>query len=202
MLLFLKEREVETLESVVSNLKQELSIAKKRVSELQHALEDDMHYDSDGLSHDDDDDDDDIGLDLSDDDSEHDDDSKDNGSRPSEPRSYRSFEELEDEYDISDRLQLKLNDLTNSDRLPRAASGTRPPAGSGDSDVFENTTSSVRTNTDDIQVSRKNDRRRSSGADDHDTNKDRRRRKSDEKRRKSLEKKRSFEKRLTDNSIH
>lgn len=190
---FLKEREVETLESVVSNLKQELSIAKKRVSELQHALEDDMHYDSDGLSHEDDDDD--IGLDLSDDDSEHDDDSKDNGSRPSEPRSYRSFEELEDEYDISDRLQLKLNDLTNTDGLPRAA-------GSVDSDVFENTTSSVRTNTDDIQVSRKNDRRRSSGADDHDTNKDRRRRKSDEKRRKSLEKKRSFEKRLTDNSIH
>ncbi|XP_015760291.1 PREDICTED: unconventional myosin-XVIIIa-like [Acropora digitifera] len=187
------EREVETLESVVSNLKQELSIAKKRVSELQHALEDDMHYDSDGLSHEDDDDD--IGLDLSDDDSEHDDDSKDNGSRPSEPRSYRSFEELEDEYDISDRLQLKLNDLTNTDGLPRAAASV-------DSDVFENTTSSVRTNTDDVQVSRKNDRRRSSGADDHDTNKDRRRRKSDEKRRKSLEKKRSFEKRLTDNSIH
>lgn len=198
--MFLKEREVETLESAVSNLKQELSIAKKRVSELQHALEDDMHYDSEGLSHDDDDDD--IGLDLSDDDSEQDDDSKDNGSRPSGPRSYRSFDDLEDEYDISDRLQLKLNDLTNSDGLPRAARGTHPPAGSVDSDVFENTASSVRTNADGTQVSRKSDRRRSSETDDHETNNDRRRRKSDEKRRKSLEKKRSFEKRLTDNSIH
>lgn len=174
------EREVENLESVVSSLKQELATAKKRVSELQHALEDDMHYDTDGLS---DDDDDVVALDLSDDDSEDDVDFKDNGSRPSEPRSYRSFDELEDEYDISDRLQLKLNDLTNSD-------------------VFENATSSIRTHDEETQVSRKSDRGRGSGPDDHDTGADKRRRKSEEKRRKSLEKKRSFEKRHTDNSIH
>ena len=192
---------MENLEGVVSSLKQELTVAKKRVSELQHALEDDMHYDTDGLSHDDDDSDD-VSLHLSDDDSEDDGGLRDNGSRPSEPRSYRSFDELEDEYDISDRLQIKLNDLTNSDSLPRATRGARPPSDSVDSEVFEHATSPLRTHDDETQGSRKSGRRRSSGTDDHETGIDRRRRRSEDKRRKSLEKKRSFEKRQADNSIH
>ena len=192
-----KEREVEHLEGVVSSLKQELGMAKKRVSELQHALEDDMHYDSEGLSQDEDDDIE-IDLDLSDDDSE--DDLKDTDSRPSEPRSYRSFDEIEDEYDISDKLKRKLNDLTDSDSLPRSARGARPPADSVDSDVFENVTSPNRTHGDDD--SRRRDRRLRSGTDERDTSTDKRRRKSSDMRRKSLEKKRSFEKRSRDNSIH
>ena len=193
----LKEKEVEHLEGVVSSLKQELGMAKKRVSELQHALEDDMHYDSDGLSQDDDDDVD-IDLGLSDDDSE--DDLKDTDSRPSEPRSYRSFDELEDEYDITDKLKRKLNDLTDSDSLSRPARGARPPADSVDSDVFESVSSPHRTHEDDD--SRWTDRRPHSGTDERDTGPDKRRRKSSERRRKSLEKKRSFEKRSTDNPIH
>ena len=187
-----KEKEVEHLEGVVSSLKQELGMAKKRVSELQHALEDDMHYDSEGLSQDDDDDID-IDLGLSDDDSE--DDLKDTDSRPSEPRSYRSFDELEDEYDITDKLKRKLNDLTDSDSLPHSARGARPPADSVDSDVFESVTSPH-------DDSRRRDRRPRSGTDERDTGPDKRRRKSSERRRKSLEKRRSFEKRSTDNTIH
>lgn len=174
-------------------------MAKKRVSELQHALEDDMHYDSEGMSNDDDDDDD-----LSDD---SDDDFRDGGSRPSEPRSYRSYDELEDDDDLSDRLKQKLNDL--SDDLPRSARGSRLPADSVDSDVFETT-----RNDADGNESRKPARRASgesrphrrsrSGTDEHDTSIDKRRRRSDDKRRKSVEKSRSFEKKptSTDNSIH
>ena len=194
---FRQAREVEHLEGVVASLKQELGMAKKRVSELQHALEDDMHYDSDGLTNDEDDEDDDIVLGLSDD---SDDDLKDSDSRPSEPRSYRSFDELDDDYDISDRLKRKLNDLTDSDSIPRSARGSRPPADSVGSDVFENATSPHRTSGDDD--SRKGSRRPRSGTDEHDPSADKRRRKSDDKRRKSVEKKRSFEKRSTDNSIH
>ena len=194
----MKEREVGHLEGLVASLKQELGMAKKRVTELQHALEDDMHYDSEGLSHDDDDDDD-IDLDLSDD-TDDDDDLKESDSRPSEPRSYRSFDELEEDYDISDRLKRKLNDLTDSDSLSRSARGSRPPADSVDSDVFENLASPQRTH--DENDPRKSGRRSRSGTDERDTGGDKKRRKSDERRRKSLEKKRSFEKRSTDNSIH
>lgn len=178
-------------------------MAKKRVSELQHALEDDMHYDSDGMSHDDDDDDDDIDLNLSDD---SDDDFKDSGSRPSGPRSYRSLDELDDEDDLSDRLKRKLNDL--KDDLPHSIRGSRPSAYSVDSDVFENT---VR-HDDDVSDSRKGGRRVSqegrphrrsrSGTDEHDTSVEKRRKKSDDERRKSVEKSKSFEKKSTDNSIH
>lgn len=189
---------MENLEGVVASLKQELGMAKKRVSELQHALEDDMNYDSDGMS--DDDDDDDIDLGLSDDS----DDLKDSGSRPSEPRSYRSFDELDDaEDDISDRLKRKLNDLSEHVDLPRSARGARPHADSVDSDVFENA-----RHEDDVNRVRKESgegrhhRRPRSGTDEHDTSVDKRRRRSDDKRRKSLEKKRSFEKKSTDNSIH
>lgn len=178
-------------------------MAKKRVSELQHALEDDMHYDSDGMSNDDDEDDD-IDLDLSDD---SDDEFKDSGSRPSEPRSYRSLDDLDDEDDLSDRLKRKLNDL--SEDLPRSARGSRPPADSVDSDVFEST-----RHDGDVNESRKAGRRGSeegrharrsrSGTDEHETSIDKRRRRSDDKRRKSVEKRKSFEKKSTstDNSIH
>lgn len=172
------------------------------MSELQHALEDDMHYDSDGMSNDYDDDDDDIDLNLSDDS----DDFKDSGSRPSEPRSYRSLDELEDEDDLSDRLKQKLNDL--KDDLPRSTRESRPPAVSVDSDVFENT---VR-HDDDLNDSLKGGRRVSqegrphrrsrSGTDENDTSAEKRRRRSEEKRRKSVEKRRSFEKKSKDNSIH
>ena len=188
-----QEREVEHLEGVVASLKQELGMAKKRVSELQHALEDDMNYDSDGMSHGEDDDD--IDLSLSDDS----DDLRDNDSRPSEPRSYRSFDELEDDDDLSDRLKRKLTDLTEPDSLTRSARGSRPPADSVGSDVFEHPTSPRRTDDDDV---RKTGRRSRSGTEEKDTSVEKRRRKSDEKRRKSLEKKRSFEKRPTDTSIH
>lgn len=197
---YLQEREVEHLEGVVASLKQELGLAKKRVSELQHALEDDMHYDSEGMSNDDDDDDD-IDLNLSDDS----DDFKDSGSRPSEPRSYRSLDELDDEDDLSDRLKRKLNDL--KDDLPRSTRGSRPPADSVDSDVFENT---VR-HDDDLNDSRKGGRSashegrrrsRSEPKDENDTSVEKRRQRSEEKRRKSVEKRRSFEKKSKDNSIH
>lgn len=176
-------------------------MAKKRVSELQHALEDDMHYDSEGMSNDDDDDDLDLGL------SDDSDEFKDSGSRRSEPRSYRSFDELDDDYDITDRLKRKLDDL--SDDVPRSTRGARPPVDSVDSDVFENTRQS-----DNVTESRKSGRRESgdgrhprrsrSGTDEHDTSVDKRRKKSEDKRRKSVEKKRSFEKKSTstDNSIH
>lgn len=188
---FHQEREVENLEGVVANLKQELGIAKKRVSELQHALEDDMHYDSDGLSNDDDGDDDlDLGG-LSDDSDELID-----NDRPSEPRSYRSYDELEDDDDLSDRLKRKLNDLTESDSLPRSVRRSRPLANSMDSDP-----SSPR-GTYDEEDSRRTGRRSRSGTDDLDTSAEKRQRRSEDRRRKSLEKKRSFEKRSTDNSLH
>ena len=191
-----QEREVEHLEGVVASLKQELGMAKKRVSELQHALEDDMNYDSDGMSHDeDDDDDDDIDLGLSDDS----DDLRDNESRPSEPRSYRSFDELDDDDDLSDRLKRKLTDLTESDSLPRSARGSRPPVGSVHSEVFVHPSSPRQTDGDDV---RKTGRRSRSGTEEKDSSGEKRRRRSEDKRRKSLEKKRSFEKRSTDTSIH
>ena len=150
-----------------------------------------MHYDSDGLSNDDDGDDDlDLGG-LSDDSDELID-----NDRPSEPRSYRSYDELEDDDDLSDRLKRKLNDLTESDSLPRSVRRSRPLANSMDSDP-----SSPR-GTYDEEDSRRTGRRSRSGTDDLDTSAEKRQRRSEDRRRKSLEKKRSFEKRSTDNSLH
>ena len=114
---------MESLEAQVASLKQELNLSKQRVKELQHALEDDMHYNSDGMSNDDDDD-----LDLSDTDSDLD---HEVGGRTSKPRSYQSYDSLDGEDDLTAGLQRRLSDLVDADdsvfrgspRSPRGAEG-------------------------------------------------------------------------------
>ena len=180
---------MENLEGIVANLKQELSMAKKRVNELQHALEDDMHYDSEGMSDDGD-------LDFSDD-SDY---LKESSSRRSEPRSYRSFDELDDGDDLTDGLKRKLNNLTELDDQPRSADSV------DDADVFDN--SYRRQNEDGAVIGTRrgseekgHHRRHRSGTDESDAGFEKRRRKSHDKKRKSLEKSRSFEKCSKDNSV-
>lgn len=107
---------MEALEVDLASSKQELSLAKKRVSELQHALEDDMNYDSDGLSHE--------NSDLSDD---SDTNIETSSAVPSEPRSYRSVEDLENDDELELKLKKKLSEIrdTTDARSESGSSSTR-----------------------------------------------------------------------------
>ncbi|XP_048583145.1 unconventional myosin-XVIIIa-like isoform X2 [Nematostella vectensis] len=94
------EGEIENLEAQLSLSKQELNLSKKRVAELQRALEDDM-LDSDGIDD----------SDLSDGDLDI---TLETASRgPSEPRSYRSLEDLDDDSDLQNKLKSRLTDLAD-----------------------------------------------------------------------------------------
>ena len=94
---------------ILSATKSELSMTKKRLSDLQQAMEEHLNYDSDGLS-----------SDSSSDDNDVDDDHmsltssrafSESGRMSSEPRSYKSYEDLDDVDDVSDRLTRRLNAL-------------------------------------------------------------------------------------------
>lgn len=102
----------------MSSLKQELNLSKQRVKELQHALEDDMDYNSDGMSNDDDDD-----IDLSDSDSDF------AVTRSSKPRSYQSFDSLEPDEELGEGLKQKLGPLVDDDTF---GSSPRSPRGEAD----------------------------------------------------------------------
>lgn len=147
---------METLEVDLASTKQELSLSKKRVAELQHALEDDMNYDSDGLSHGESDlsDDSDGNLDTS-------------SVVPSEPRSYRSLEDLDND-DGLDKHKLKK-------KLSEIATDARSDSGGSTRKTSATTSLSPKSDKDD-------DKKRRS---DHRSREDR--------RKKSIEKRKSLE---------
>jgi len=152
---------METLEVDLASAKQELALSKKRVAELQHALEDDMNYDSDGLSHEHD-------SDLSDDSDAN---LETSSVVPSEPRSYRSMEDLEDDDELELKLKKKLSEIkdTTDARSDSGGSSTRRTSGS--------TSLSPKSDKDDDTKKRRSDHRSREG-----------------RRQKSIEKRRSQEK--------
>lgn len=105
------------MEVLLAATKSELVITKKRLADLQQAMEENLQYDSDGLTSDT----------SSDEDDEHDSLSSHrtlSESRvSSEPRSYKSFEDLDEVYDVSDRLARRLDAL---DQLSPPTSPTSP----------------------------------------------------------------------------
>ena len=103
-----QEDQIETLEAQLTLTKQELTLANKRVSELQHALEEDMRSD------DDDDDDDEPYVNL-DDVTTSEEEEELSDSRPSEPKSYQSYDDLDDDVELSTRVRDKLHDLVEKD---------------------------------------------------------------------------------------
>lgn len=113
-------------------MKSELTMTKKRLAELQQAMEDNLHHDSDMTSESDDDDVTTRGSlssyrALS-------------GSRVlSEPRSYKSYEDLDDAQDITDRLARRLAALDDLGSPTSSRSGVGQPSvsdeGSPASDV-------------------------------------------------------------------
>ena len=110
------------MEVTLAATKSELVMTKKRLADLQQAMEDNLNDDS-SLSSDSDDDDDDATHSsmssiraLS-------------GSRvSSEPRSYKSYEDLDDVHDISDRLTQKLNALDELGSPDSSRSGIEQPS--------------------------------------------------------------------------
>ena len=98
----LQENELENLESQATILKQELALANKRIDGLQQSLEDDLDYDLDDLGSGDSD------VDIG---SPH--------SRRSESASYRSFDDVDEGDNISDRLRRKLDSLEEDIRSRR-----------------------------------------------------------------------------------
>ena len=117
-----KEAEVEELEVALAATKTELNMTKKRLADLQQAMEENLNDDSD-MTSDSDDDDDDVTRSsmssiraLS-------------GSRvSSEPRSYKSYEDLDDVHDITDRLSRKLNELDDLGSPTSSRSGIGQPS--------------------------------------------------------------------------
>ena len=104
---FFQENELEEMEIILTATKNELAMTKKRLSDLQQAMEEHINYDSDDDVTSDsssDDDDDPISLTSSRAFSE-------SGRISSEPRSYKSYEDLDDVEDVSDRLARRLNAL-------------------------------------------------------------------------------------------
>lgn len=91
------------MEMTLAVTKSELTMTKKRLADLQQAMEDNLHDDSD------------LSSEVSDDEVEHSSMSSYralSGSRvSSEPRSYKSYEDLDDVHDITDRLTRKLHAL-------------------------------------------------------------------------------------------
>ena len=118
-----KEVELEELEVTLAATKSELTMTKKRLADLQQAMEDNLHDDSDMTSESDDDDDDNVTRSsmssyraLS-------------GSRvSSEPRSYKSYEDLDDAHDITDRLTRQLNALDDLGSPTSSRSGIGQPS--------------------------------------------------------------------------
>lgn len=114
-----KESELEEMETVLVATKSELAITKKRLADLQQAMEENLHYDSEGLTTDT----------SSDEEDEHDSMSSyralSDSRVSSEPRSYKSYEDLDDVYDVSDRLARRLNaiDGLHSPTSPRSDVG-------------------------------------------------------------------------------
>ena len=118
-----KETELEELEVTLAATKSELNMTKKRLADLQQAMEDNLRDDSDMTS-----------------DSEDDDDithSSMSSYRPlsgsrvsSEPRSYKSYEDLDDVHDITDRLTRKLNALDDLGSPTSSRSGIGQPSAS------------------------------------------------------------------------
>ncbi|KAK3738198.1 hypothetical protein QZH41_012776 [Actinostola sp. cb2023] len=161
------EREVETLEVDLASAKQELSLSKTRVAELQHALEDDMHYDSDGLSND---------SDLSDDFDAN----VETASRvPSEPRSYRSIEDLDDDDELDVKLKKRLTEIKDRRDMRSDAGGSFD---SSTRKTSASTSLSPKSDKDDEKPKRAEESKRRSDI-----------RSREDRRKKSIEKRKSLE---------
>ena len=109
------------MEVTLAATKSELTMTKKRLADLQQAMEDNLHDDSDMSSESEDDDD-----------ATHSSMSSYralSGSRvSSEPRSYKSYEDLDDAHDITDRLTRKLNALDDVISPTSTRSGIGQPS--------------------------------------------------------------------------
>ncbi|XP_028396450.1 unconventional myosin-XVIIIa-like [Dendronephthya gigantea] len=117
-----KESELEEIEVVLAATKSELNMTKKRLADLQQAMEDNLHDDSDMTSESDDDDDDVTHSSMSSYRAL-------SGSRvSSEPRSYKSYEDLNDAHDITDRLTRRLNVLDDLGSPTSSQSGVGQPS--------------------------------------------------------------------------
>ena len=110
------------MEVTLAATKSELTMTKKRLADLQQAMEDNLRDDSDMTS------------DSEDDDVTH---SSMSSYRPlsgsrvsSEPRSYKSYEDLDDAHDITDRLTRKLNALDDLGSPTSSRSGIGQPSAS------------------------------------------------------------------------
>ena len=110
------------MEVTLAATKSELTMTKKRLADLQQAMEDNLRDDSDMTS------------DSEDDDVTH---SSMSSYRPlsgsrvsSEPRSYKSYEDLDDVHDITDRLTRKLNALDDLGSPTSSRSGIGQPSAS------------------------------------------------------------------------
>ncbi|XP_031549200.1 unconventional myosin-XVIIIa-like [Actinia tenebrosa] len=162
------EREVESLEIQLASTKQELALSKKRVAELQHALEDDMHSDSDRLSDGDLSDDSDLNLETS--------------SRvPSEPRSYRSIEDLDERDELDSKLKKKLREFKDSSI--DSHSGTSSPADSSTRKTSANLSPRSEKGEDRTKHTDESSKRKKSA--EHKSR--------DDRRKKSIEKRKSLE---------
>lgn len=108
------------MEVVFAATKSELNITKKRLADLQQAMEENLHDDSDMTSESDDDD-----VTRSSMSSYR---ALSRSRVSSEPRSYKSYEDLDDAHDITERLTRRLNVLDDLGSPTSSQSGVGQPS--------------------------------------------------------------------------